>query len=409
MFGRLFRRGTKISPKRPGVARLGLEALEGRDVPSALTVQVTYNQGASVTLSGALSDPSGNTADQTVTLVGPISGNAGGHVCQATTDANGDYAITVQMTGSGPINVRASAPTAGLASAYLEDPEDPSYSGPPVLSLQLSYGAGSAVTISGVLSDPAGSTAGQTITLDGPIVGSGGGDVAQATTNASGNYSVTLQAAGSGSLTAQATAPTPVVAAATLNVPGNASATLTMQVAYDGGAEVTIWGALSSPTGDTAKQTVTLTGPFVGNVGPNTVQTTTDASGNYSVTVQATGQGAVVAQASVPAAVAASVTLVDPGVAPVITRFYASAEDTANYWLLQGTVQYAASYSGLVVQFGGQPVDIAGLTEAVGSDGTFQLAVELNGQASDNGLVTAVAVDSWGVQSQTAFDLICQG
>ena len=54
MLGLLTRAGRKNKVPAPRRARLGLECLESRDSPSALSLSVAYGSGRSVTLSGTL-------------------------------------------------------------------------------------------------------------------------------------------------------------------------------------------------------------------------------------------------------------------------------------------------------------------------------------------------------------------
>jgi hypothetical protein len=110
MFG-LFRTPKPVAAKRP-TTRLSLEALECRCVPTALSMNITYNGGTSVTLSGTLS---GTPYAQGQTI--QFGGEAWG---QTTTDANGNYSITENAAGLGQIG--AAVPTLSTyATATLTD------------------------------------------------------------------------------------------------------------------------------------------------------------------------------------------------------------------------------------------------------------------------------------------------
>src|SRR5579883_430204 len=61
-----------------------------------------------------------------------------------------------------------------------------------------------------------------------------------------------------------------------------------------------------------------------------------------------------------------------------------------------------SSPSGLVVQFGGTPVSLQGLTATTDGSGHFCVYVALNTNGSDDGTATAVTTDNAGLTSNTA-------
>jgi hypothetical protein len=95
---------------RPYV-RLALERLEDRDAPATLTMDVTYGEGRTITLAGALSDHE-TLEGQTVKITGQASG-------MTTTDANGQYSVTLTASALGEVvGICADA----IASVTLTDP-----------------------------------------------------------------------------------------------------------------------------------------------------------------------------------------------------------------------------------------------------------------------------------------------
>jgi hypothetical protein len=112
MFGLVSLSAKKSFCRRPP-ARLGLEHLERRDTPSTLTVSVSYGIGATITLSGNLTNaptPGGQLIS--------ISGKATG---AAATDASGHYSVTLNASGLGEVDAQTSDGSSNVASVTLTD------------------------------------------------------------------------------------------------------------------------------------------------------------------------------------------------------------------------------------------------------------------------------------------------
>jgi hypothetical protein len=124
--------------------------------------------------------------------------------------------------------------------------------------------------------------------------------------------------------------------------------------------------------------------------------TTTDANGNYSFTKQVPCLGTVTAATADGQSNTAQLVLSD-STAPSITNF-AAAEHPDHIFVLTGTVS-DPNYQGMVIYFGGQPVDINGKNATVDSSGNFTLVVQLDGKPDDNGWASATAMDWWGLTS----------
>jgi hypothetical protein len=172
-----------------------------------------------------------------------------------------------------------------------------------------------------------------------------------------------------------------------------------MSVNYGTGRNITLSGTLTSsgmgPTPPT--QTVNITGKATGTA-------TVDGSGNYSITLTASGLGDVMGQSGDGLSNIVTITLTDT--APVITSFSA-VQSLGNQWTFSGHVNYRSPES-LVINLGGDPVSVQGVTAAVNTNGDFSVTVHMSGQPSDNGFVTAVTTDPWGLVSNTMSTYILQ-
>jgi hypothetical protein len=148
MFG-LFRQRPRRKTPRPTRARLDLERLEGRDVPSRLTLSITPSGvDKTVTVSGDLrpdpvtSGPSPTSAfaplatNQAVSLDGVVTSpsvarqpiDLGGVVQgSAVTDANGHFTLTLPATGLGTARAWTDDGSSNIATATLAVP-------PPIIS-----------------------------------------------------------------------------------------------------------------------------------------------------------------------------------------------------------------------------------------------------------------------------------
>jgi hypothetical protein len=175
---------------------------------------------------------------------------------------------------------------------------------PSTLTLNAAYTSGNSATLSGQLTG-APNDAGQTINLGGY------GGTTTATTDTSGDYTVTVLVTQPGTVSAGYMSQDPASASATLGpLPNPTSPSLTLNYAYTTGNNATFSGQLTG-TSNNAAQTINISG-YGG-----TTTATTDANGNYSVTVAVTQPGTVTASytgqqpatASVKVAASSSLTL----------------------------------------------------------------------------------------------------
>jgi hypothetical protein len=173
--------------------------------------------------------------------------------------------------------------------------------------------------------------------------------------------------------------------------------TVTLAVTYGTGKNITLSGVLSN--------TATVSGQQIDISGVASGTATTDASGDFSVNLTATGLGDVKAVTHDQSSNAATVTLTDQ--APVLTAFQAT-EGTNHVWTLSGTVTYFRYFASMTINFGGTPVHVQGVTTNADETGHFEVCVQLDGQADDNGLVWAQAVSPWGTTSDKLYDTILQ-
>jgi hypothetical protein len=268
-------------------AQLGVEQLETRYCPSGLQIlsfaATPENNGKWVDLHGTVSDS--NLASVSITFSGVASG-------VTTTDANGAFDCQVVASGLGVVSASALDLDGVTASANSSVTDTA-----PTLTMNLAYGANKTVILSGKVTDA--QAGGMVVTFSGVVNGT-------ATTDANGNYSVTLTPTALGQITATTT---------------------------------DIWGLTSASA------------------------TATVANSAPTITLAATQRG--------------------------------------NMWTFSGRVtdEYAP---GLVVTFSG-PGAINGRTTTVASDGTFTLSVMLT--SNDAGWVTATVTDWWGLAADAQYFL----
>jgi hypothetical protein len=177
----------------------------------------------------------------------------------------------------------------------------------------------------------------------------------------------------------------------------NAPASLTLAVTYGKETNVTFTGTLSGVS-NPANQTIYLEGSVCGS-------TTTDANGNFSVTLAATSPGDVSAMVFVPSPSSTTVTLTDPGAKIDV---FQALETPGNRWDLKGHVAYSRPFDSFIVNFGAAQTAIMGKTATTDSSGNFDITVQLSGTSRDNGTVTAFTYDPWGNMSPNAYQVIEQ-
>jgi hypothetical protein len=172
--------------------------------------------------------------------------------------------------------------------------------------------------------------------------------------------------------------------------------TLTLGVTYGHSRSITLQGTLDGPA--PAGHTISIMGQASGQV-------TTDPWGHFSITLNASGLGLVMAMAADGSSNMAQLTLTDT--VPVINSFDA-IEGPGNIWTLRGTVTYNRYPEDLVVNFGGQPVSLQGKSIECGYDGSYSLAVQLNGTTTDNGAAVVGTMSPYGLLADTRMDVIHQ-
>jgi hypothetical protein len=181
---------------------------------------------------------------------------------------------------------------------------------------------------------------------------------------------------------------------------------LTLSASYGAPQSITLSGAVyaeAGPNGQPPPSGGGLAGRTVLFSGGASGRATTDANGNYRVTLQVAAPGAIHGVTADGRSNAVDLPLTDnsttdtPG--PVIDRLIATREQ-GNLWTFSGHV-IVANPQGLFIYFGGEPDSLQGQRCPVEADGTFSLTIELNGTPSDNGMATATITD-WLNRSDTA-------
>src|SRR5262245_46005439 len=128
--------------------------------------------------------------------------------------------------------------------------------------------------------------------------------------------------------------------------------------------------------------------------------TTTDANGNFNITLTASGLGTVSAQTVANGLTSNVVTEAFSASPPVIDQL-GYVEGPGNSFVIRGHVS-CADPEGLIVSFGGQVAAVEGLTAVVGPDGWFEIEVTIT--PGDNGTISAQTTDWWGQESNVATD-----
>jgi hypothetical protein len=169
----------------PRRARLGVECLEGRDCPSApqISLAATVLTGRTVQLTGQVM--AANPDSVTLTFSGVMTGTI--HASKA-----GTFSYTAQASALG--SVRASGVDGQGLSSNVALASVTSVT--PFISLSVTQNSGNRVTLSGHVTDP--SPSGLTVVI-------GGGASGSTTTDATGNYNVTVDTNTAAAITVYAT------------------------------------------------------------------------------------------------------------------------------------------------------------------------------------------------------------
>lgn len=291
---------------------------------------------------------------------------------------------------------RRTSPTAPpflrRARLNLESLEDRYTPAAPIIGSLSAVHIGSSLVISGQLADES----------PGNVqVNLGGAVSAQVQARSNGSFEYICAWPGGTQITAQATDTESLISQqkqAMIANPPDANPYLTLSVAYGDEKQITLSGKVidEAPGG----RTVTFNGAATGT-------TTTDANGNFSITLTATTLGTVGAYTMDPAghpSNSATVTLTST--APKITNFYCT-EEGDGWFEFHGQVT-DEDVQGLVVRFGGALVSLQNQTDQVEGDGWFHFRIQLNGTQSDEGTATAQVTDWWGLTSNIATDDVHQ-
>jgi hypothetical protein len=167
--------------------------------------------------------------------------------------------------------------------------------------------------------------------------------------------------------------------------------TISLNITNQSGCQVMLSGHVDDL--DPGGLTVQLSGHYSGAA-------TTDATGNYAVTVTASGLGAVYAVTTDRLGQTSNTAEADITCPPPrIVNFMAVRESGSTY-TFSGTVQAGyGSAATLVVSFSGFP-EVQNVVVSVGSDNTFHFTVDLS--KTDIGLVSVQTTDWWGQVSNVA-------
>jgi hypothetical protein len=168
------------------------------------------------------------------------------------------------------------------------------------------------------------------------------------------------------------------------------AANLTMNFAYVSGNTVTFSGQLTGAAND-AGQTINI-GGYGG-----TTTATTDANGNYTVTVADTQLGTVYAGYGSGGQMLAQASVNVNPEAPTIANFGASQE-SGGYWDFSGEITGTPDPGGMTITLGGLS-SIQGMQITVNANGTFAEEFQLNGQT---GTVGAMTTDWWGRSAESS-------
>lgn len=171
---------------------------------------------------------------------------------------------------------------------------------------------------------------------------------------------------------------------------------VTFNLTYGPNQTVTVYGQLTGAPNN-ANQSILLMGTLNG-------QGTTDANGDYSITLKAMMLGGFTVSANNPQTnqmeAQAQGNLTDKG--PVITNF--KGVEDGNEEIFTGKVTDNWDPAGWVVHFGGDQ-RMQGLTATVQDDGTFELVLTMP-PGADSFVANAQLTDCWGTKSNLAQYLV---
>jgi hypothetical protein len=311
-----------------------------------LTLSLFYNSATNVTLSGTVTDI--DVGAESVHFTGVASGDA-------TCDYSGHFTLNTTVSGLGAIDA-----TVTNLWGQVSNTAEVNVTAPPSVTINTQVNAGRTVVLSGTVTGD--HAAGAMVMFSGAFNGSTMAD-------SNGNYSCTTTSASMGtvSVTAIDTAyrsSAPASAQISVTAP-----TITLAITEVCQDHVVLSGHIAGAD---------ASGAMVMMMGAKQGAFSADANGNFSFTMTLSEFGTVSvvtydswAQMSNVAQVAAA------SFPPIIQNFTASYQGDGQ-WRLSGSVA-ASNLQGITINFGGLG-SLMGRSVSVGSDGNFELVVELQGE-----------------------------
>jgi len=211
--------------------------------------------------------------------------------------------------------------------------------------------------------------------------------------DANGKFHLVAQATGLGSIVAWGVDDEGLYSDKVETTLTSAAPAIKLEIIYGSGRTVILKGKVvdESPGG----LTVTFRGAVTGSI-------VTDDDGAFEFKAQATHLGKIAATTVDPwGLVSADALVVVESTPPIIVNFSA-VEDVDGIWIFRGSVT-DESAEGLIVNFDGLK-SLVGKTAKVRADGTFSLAVRL--QPGEEGTVSAITTDWWGLDSEVVFTIV---
>jgi hypothetical protein len=202
MFGLVNRTRRPTLPVARHAFRPSLEALEARDCPSFVTLNVAYGAGRTVTLYGHVSPGAGNStpgysaAPMGSSNLGGVGVNIWGAAKGAVpVDANGNYSLTTQATKLDEVDAATTDGLSNTASLILSG-------GPPFIGNFAAHEEGNTNNwdITGNVTDGNFSAAGLSVQINGqPVTISNGGQGQSTSVQLDGSFFLTVKLNGTNS------------------------------------------------------------------------------------------------------------------------------------------------------------------------------------------------------------------
>lgn len=333
------------------------------DEAPTLTLGFTHGPNQTITLHGWILDEDAEGC--VVTFTGAVTGTA-------TADAEGFFTFQTTLTSLGTVQ----ATTQDMWSQNSNTAQVEITNEAPSITLNITYGAGRTVTLSGQVTDEY--VAGLTLYFGNAYSGS-------VTLGTDGSFSVETDAASLGPLELSVTDWWGATGSTSGTIASSAPS-LTYTITYGANHTVILSGQVTDEAA--GGLTVSFSGVVSGSV-------QTNADGTFSVALEAFSLGTI--SATVTDVWSQTSSVVEAAVtnsAPAIQNL-AAQRLYGNCWVISGQVtdEYLP---GLVITFGGDFGNLQG-TEVL-SNGTFSTNVMLEGETS--GYVTARVTDWWTLESE---------